>query len=209
MTKAELRAEIARLEPWFQGIQFTDSIRVGVWDTEWLFRTLFDGISLAGKTLLDIGAMSGGMSLLAEWAGAAVTAIEPDQRSFRQLQLVKEWFGLDMRPRRGAAADLTPDADVHDVVLLAGVYYHTIDPVGTIQRAWACTRELLVVEGEVSGRPGCSADFYAGEYKGDGTNWWVPTVGCLLAWLQTLEGRGPIALTQLNESRAMARVVRA
>jgi hypothetical protein len=38
VTRAELRAEIAKLEPWFQGIRFTDSIRVGVWDTGWLFR---------------------------------------------------------------------------------------------------------------------------------------------------------------------------
>ena len=36
------------------------------------------------------------------------------------------------------------------------------------------------------GETGCKALYCPGEYKGDGSNWWVPTVECLRAWLDGL-----------------------
>jgi tRNA (mo5U34)-methyltransferase len=96
-----------------------------------------------------------------------------------------------------------------DVVIFTGVYYHLKDPL----RALATLRRVmkeggqLIIEGAVIDaeppRPGlgarlrrllgprpvrwsdCYARFYYDNaYAADHSNWWVPTVPCLLQWVQ-------------------------
>ena len=83
MRRDELGDRIFSLEPWFQHIEFPNGVTVCGWRTEETAAILTSGIDLKGKTLLDVGCMSGAMSKLFEEQGAEVTGIEPDERSYK------------------------------------------------------------------------------------------------------------------------------
>jgi tRNA (mo5U34)-methyltransferase len=97
-----------------------------------------------------------------------------------------------------------------DVVIFAGVYYHLKDPLRALSTLRRVMKEgaRIIVEGAVIDaepeRPGlgpslrrllrgrrrargddCYARFYYhNAYAADDSNWWVPTVPCLLQWVE-------------------------
>jgi tRNA (mo5U34)-methyltransferase len=98
-----------------------------------------------------------------------------------------------------------------DMVIFAGVYHHLKDPLRALARLRRVMKEggLIIVEGAVidaelpwpglSGRlrrllpdqrPAAKGDdcyarfYYRNTYAGDDSNWWVPTVPCLLQWVE-------------------------
>ena len=184
-----LEQRIIALAPWFQHIKFPNGVTIGDWRTEETAEILTSGIDLKGKTLLDVGCMSGAMSKLFEEHGAEVTGIEPDGRSFKQALLVKEAFGLDVKlghcslEWEGLRALMR-----YDYVVLAGVYYHLQNPIEALQEAWDVADTALLIEGQIIPGDKPIAEFILGEYNGDGSNWWCPTMPCLLDWCRTLDG---------------------
>ena len=209
--------EIDALDPWFQEVVFPDGKcaggkRAGGWDVRRTLDTLLAGRNLAGKTVLDIGCMAGAAMLWAEARGATCAGFDRDLRSVAQADLVRREFGALFECN---SADIEDGADEdvwgvpRDVTLFLGVYYHLRNPLLALERAWGRTREALVVEGEVwKGESGCKALYCPGEYKGDGSNWWIPTVECLRAWLDGLpEARVASFVYPLNGLDSRAGVV--
>lgn len=189
MSHDNLTQRILALSPWFQHIEFPNGMTVGDWRTEETAAILTSGIDLKGKTLLDVGCMSGAMSKLFEEQGAEVTGIEPDERSYKQALLVKEVFGLKGNFEHCSLNWESSCAFTkYDFVAFAGVYYHLQNPIKAIHQAWALTDTALLIEGQIIPGDKPMAEFILGEYNGDGSNWWFPTMPCLLDWCGTLEG---------------------
>ena len=195
----KLAERIKELEPWFQHIVFPDGTEVGNWRTEETAAILTEGIDLTGKTLLDVGCMSGAMSMLFEQRGAEVTGIEPDYHYYKQACLLREIFGLEFITAYRSLNSVhdsyfekieygEDDAgEQFDIVVMAGIYYHLQNPIEALHQAWALTGDALLIEGQIIPGDKPIAEFILGEYDGDGSNWWFPTMPCLLDWCRTLD----------------------
>lgn len=182
---------ILELAPWFQSVTFPNGVSVGSWDTDGMLSHLTQGVELSGRTVLDAGAMSGVGTLWLERRGADCEACEIDSLYLKQFELVKLAFGMQAECRRLSVYDIPP-AVSWDVVVAAGLYYHLRHPLLGLEKLWGATRSTLLIESEVLNEAGCWALFCPGEYKGDGSNWWIPTRGCLLDWLVGLDGVGKV-----------------
>jgi tRNA (mo5U34)-methyltransferase len=143
--------------------------------------------SLAGKTVLDIGAWDGFFSFEAERRGAA-RVVASDSYSWRGggwgtkagFLLARETLGSKVEDVEIDVMDLSPErVGTFDVVFLLGVLYHLRHPLLALERVASVTRELLIMETVVDlvglGRP--AAAFYPGaELNADPTNWWAPNI---------------------------------
>jgi tRNA (mo5U34)-methyltransferase len=198
MTPDELRAEVARIR-WFHRIDLGHGIVTPGEDrSARKLRTLRLPDSLAGRTVLDVGAWDGFFSFEAERRGAArVVAVDPF--CWRAPAWGPDGWGTQQgfALARRALGSRVEDADVDleelgrlgtfDVVLFLGVLYHLPDPWPVLKRVAAATGGLLVLETHVDlldvRRP--AAAFYPGaELAGDPSNWWGPNVALLEAKLR-------------------------
>jgi|ERR1700754_1204042 tRNA (mo5U34)-methyltransferase len=147
--------------------------------------SLFDGIDLNGKSLLDIGAWNGAYSFEAKRRGCKrVLASDkfcwthPEIKGRHTFDLALEALGLDVETLEIDVPDIAPaSVGVFDAVLFSGVFYHLINPVHLTRQISACARHLLVLETHQdlldSDRPGMI--FYPGRgLAHDDTNWWGP-----------------------------------
>jgi tRNA (mo5U34)-methyltransferase len=161
------------------------------------FANTFGKLDLSGRSVLDIGAWTGGFSVEAARRGAnRVVALDhyswnaPQFRGREAFDLVNEITGLGIE-----AVDVDLDAPQlslehlgpFDVVLFLGVFYHLHDPIAGLREAAALAREALVVETLIERplNPRPSMVFYPGaERGGDPTNWWGPNTACILELLR-------------------------
>ena len=81
-----------------------------------------------------------------------------------------------------------------DHVLLLGVLYHMKDYWSVMRGAWRVTEKVLYIESHTEDPPSlphdnrCVMTFYPGsELNDDATNWWGPSLGCLLAMCANLD----------------------
>lgn len=191
MTWAERAAATG---PWCQGVTWPDGTSSGVWHTERMVGELTSGVDLTGKRVRDIGCWSGVTSLHLERAGAVVTGCDVEPHCAAQFALVREAFGLVAAYEERSVYDLSV-GDRASVVFMPGVYYHLRHPLLGIERAWEVASEILLLEGEVDDRGWdvpSQATFYLGEYKGDATCWWVPSLRCLQDWCKSLPEVGDL-----------------
>jgi tRNA (mo5U34)-methyltransferase len=178
------------------------------------FANTFDRLDLRGKSVLDIGAWTGGFSVEARRRGArTVTALDhytwnhPGFRGREAFDLVNRVTGADIR-----AVDLDLDAPAldlggvgrFDIVLFLGVFYHLKNPIGALRQIAELAREVLVVETHIEHfspeRPAMM--FYPGaELAGDDTNWWGPNRACLVEPLGVVGFRRVIASPGWGSSR--------
>jgi len=155
--------------------------------------------SLAGKSVLDVGAWDGFFSFEAERRGAArVVAVDPE--CWRPPAWGPDHFGtkagFDLAHRALGShvqdldldlLDIAPETTgVFDVVLFLGVFYHLPDPWPYLDRVASVTTERLVIETHADlldlRRPAMA--FYPGdEIAGDPSNWWGPNAAMLRAAL--------------------------
>lgn len=196
----DLRARVDALR-WYHTIDLGQGIVTkGVDDTPIRMARLDLPASLAGKTVLDIGAWDGFFSFEAERRGAA-RVVATDHYS---------WHGTGWGTGRGKAGfelarealaskvddvdidvmDLAPErVGTFDVVFFLGVLYHVKHPLLALERVASVTRGLLILETVVDmvgvARPAMA--FYPGrELNGDPTNWWAPNDGAMHGMLQAV-----------------------
>jgi tRNA (mo5U34)-methyltransferase len=152
--------------------------------------------SLAGKSVLDVGAWDGHFSFEAERRGAArVLATDgfvwlgKTWGSKAGFDLARRVLGSRVEDRVIDVVDISPHTvGTFDVVLFLGVLYHLRDPLRALDALRSVTRELLIIETHVrvSRLPSPPhMEFYGeGALDGDATNWWGPSADCVEAMLR-------------------------
>ena len=152
--------------------------------------------SLAGKTVLDVGAWDGFFSFEAERRGAK-RVLATDSYSWngshdwgdkRGFTLARQVLDSKVEDMDIDVLELSPaKIGTFDVVLFLGILYHMRHPMLSIERVASVTRELLVVETIVDmlscHRPALA--FYAGdEMARDATNWCGPNPSAVVSMLK-------------------------
>lgn len=191
----DLGSQVAALR-WYHTIDLGHGVVTrGIDDTPLRLARLDLPPSLAGQTVLDIGAWDGFFSFEAERRGAA-RVVASDYYSWhgggwgskRGFELARRTLGSKVEDVDIDVMDLSPErVGTFDVVFFLGVLYHLRHPLLALERVASVTRKLLILETVVDmvgiDRP--AAAFYPGrELNGDPTNWWAPNVPGLHGMLQ-------------------------
>ena len=200
MIADDLRSRVDSIR-WYHTIDFGNGVvSRGVDDTPARLAELDLPSSLAGLSVLDIGAWDGFFSFEAERRGAA-RVVAADWYA---------WHGTGWGTANGKAGfqfarsilrssvqdvdidvmDLSPErVGTFDVVLFLGVLYHLRHPLLALERVASVTRGLLILETVVDmvgiRRP--AAAFYPDrELNNDPTNWWGPNVAAVHSMLSAV-----------------------
>jgi tRNA (mo5U34)-methyltransferase len=150
--------------------------------------------SLAGKTVLDIGALDGFFSFEAERRGAkrvlATDSFAWDVMGKAGFDLAKTHFNSKVEEMYIDVLDISPEkVGTWDVVLFLGVLYHMRHPLLALEKVAGVTKEMVIVETVVDmlfhKRPAVA--FYQGsELSNDSTNWFGPNPAAVVAMLKTV-----------------------
>ena len=152
--------------------------------------------SLAGRTVLDVGAWDGFFSFEAERRGATrVVAADEFAWSGRSwgskagFELARRTLGSRVEDVEVDVMELSPErvGGRFDLVLFLGVLYHLRHPLLALERLASVTAGTLVLETHVdmlaTRRP--TMAFYPGhELELDPTNWWGPNPEAIAAMLR-------------------------
>ncbi|HUJ74273.1 MAG TPA: DUF1698 domain-containing protein [bacterium] len=187
--------EVAAIH-WFHQIDLGGGIVTpGIDDSAAKLRLLGMPESLAGRTVLDIGAWDGFFSFEAERRGARRVLATDSVAWFGRTWTSKAGFELARRvlhskveDRDIDVMDLSPEiVGTFDLVLFLGVFYHLKYPYRALELVHALTAGMLILETEAhftdEGEP--SLLFLPG-HKDDPTNWWVPNREALQRMLRSV-----------------------
>jgi tRNA (mo5U34)-methyltransferase len=158
LTREEIQARLERLGPWFHcidlggGLQTKTASAIGepvehprpTWEK---VRACLPE-DFAGRSVLDVGCNAGFYSIELKRRGAArVLGVDSQRNLIRQAGFVRDVLGLDIEYRRASVYELDPrDTGQFDVTLALGLVYHCKHLVLALERLFAVTRELLVLE---------------------------------------------------------------
>ncbi len=197
MDRDELRARVAQLR-WHHSIDLGQGIITpGQDNSPRKLARLGLPESLAGKTVLDVGAWDGFFSFEAERRGAR-RVLATDSYSWngshdwgdkRGFLLAREALGSKVEDMDIDVLDLSPErlGGTFDLVLFLGVLYHMKHPMLALERVASVTGERVVVETAVdmlSTRRAAMA-FYPGDELGkDPTNWCGPNPQAVVGMLR-------------------------
>jgi tRNA (mo5U34)-methyltransferase len=174
--------------------------------------------SLAGLSVLDIGAWDGFFSFEAERRGASrVVAADyfswhgPGWGSKAGFELARRTLGSKVEDIDIDVMDLSPErVGQFDVVFFLGVLYHLRHPLLALERIASVSRKLLILETVVDlvGLDRPAVAFYPRrELNNDPTNWWAPNLPALHGMLRDV-GFAEVR-TVTPEPSAMYRAARA
>ncbi len=193
----EIKARVAALR-WHHSINLGHGIITpGQDNSERKLQRLQLPESLAGKSVLDVGAWDGFFSFEAARRGASrVLATDSycwdgshDWGSKRGFELARTVLGAKVEDRTIDVLELSPEkVGQFDVVLFLGVLYHMKHPLLAIEHVASVTRDMVVLETAVdmlgARRPAMA--YYAGSELGqDATNWCGPNPAAVVAMLRT------------------------
>jgi tRNA (mo5U34)-methyltransferase len=149
---------------------------------------------LSGLSVLDIGAANGAVAFEAERRGARrIIATDIESGTDFGLERIRDFLGSRVEFRKASIYDLPEilGGEQFDVVIFFGVLYHLRHPLLALDQV----RRLLRPEGQVwietavcdaqfpdAEDRSFAAFFPGGELNDDPSNWFVPTVRCLLDW---------------------------
>jgi tRNA (mo5U34)-methyltransferase len=185
----EIRAEIARVPRWRHSIEVAPGISTPGDPTKRVLRRLHLPQDLTGKSVLDVGCSDGFFSFEAEKRGAGrVVGFDEWSSPFvdrpagfdtvhRLLNSKVEFHRLDLQ-----TLDPT-QLGQFDIVLCLGVLYHLKHPLLGIEQLRKLTKDMLILETEVTESIVNTSGmrFIEGLYHGrDITTWWVPSVACVM-----------------------------
>ena len=195
---AKLKDRVAAIK-WYHTIDFGNGVvSQGMDNTPDKLRRLHLPASLAGKTVLDIGAWDGFFSLEAERRGAsrvlAVDSFVWDGGSPGSCKdgfnLAREHFKSRIEDKHLDVLDLSAEkVGTWDVVFCLGVLYHMRHPLLALERVAEVTKGMLILETLVDmlnvNRPAVA--FYPGdELSRDATNWFGPNPAAVVGMLQAV-----------------------
>jgi tRNA (mo5U34)-methyltransferase len=199
VTDQSLHARAAALR-WYHTIDLGHGVVTpGVDDTPLRLARLDLPPSLAGLSVLDVGAWDGFFSFEAERRGAS-RVVAADHYSWHGtgwgtangkagFELAREALGSRVHDLDIDVMDVSPERlGTFDVVLLLGVLYHLRHPLLALERIASVTRGLLILETVVDmvgfERPAMA--FYPDRELGnDPTNWWGPNVPAVHGMLRS------------------------
>ena len=189
-----LRAQVSA-QQWYHRIDLGNGVVTpGIDDTPQRLARLALPESLAGLTVLDVGAWDGFFSFECERRGAA-RVLATDSYSWQGGGWgTKEGFELARRALDSQVEDMDIDVmqlsaekvGTFDIVLFLGVLYHLRHPLLALERLASVTRGTLIVETVVDmvGLQRAAVAFYAGsELNDDPTNWWGPNPPAVVGML--------------------------
>jgi tRNA (mo5U34)-methyltransferase len=194
---SDLAAQVSAIR-WYHSIDLGGGIVTpGVDDTPYRLARVGLPASLAGQSVLDIGAWDGFFSFEAERRGAA-RVVAADYFSWHGdgwgrkagFELARRTLGSRVEDVDIDVMDLSPERlGTFDVVLFLGVLYHLRHPLLALERVASVTRGTLILETVVDmvgiRRP--VAAFYPGrELNDDPTNWWGPNVTAVEGMLRSV-----------------------
>lgn len=194
MTKEELRRRVDAIK-WFHVMDLGHGIVTPGWEKHTAAKLGTIGLpdSLAGRTVLDIGAWDGFFSFEAERRGAK-RVLATDHHCWGGMGwgskdgflLAREALGSHVEDMEIDVLDLSPmNVGTFDLVLFLGVLYHMRHPLLALERVADVTKDMLILEthiGDHTDRP--LMVFYPGaELADDVSNWWGPNEACVKAML--------------------------
>jgi tRNA (mo5U34)-methyltransferase len=200
--------------PWFHRIALAPGVLTPGSDVAGDEKIAFARLpeSLAGRSVIDVGAWDGLFSFEAErrgarrvlatdsyaWGGGGWGSKEPFEFARRVLASNVEDLTIDV-------LELSPArVGRFDVALFLGVLYHMRHPLLALERVASVCDELLIVTTSVDmvsiERP--AAAFYPGDsLNRDPTNWWGPNPACVRALLNEV-GFPDVEMVALEMSAA-------
>jgi tRNA (mo5U34)-methyltransferase len=197
MNSSRLQQQVDALT-WFQCIDLGNGIITkGTYDTQRKLRLLQMPSDLTGWSVLDIGAWDGFFSFEAEKRHAQrVVALDhiawsgQDWGSKKGFELVRSITNSRVEDIEMDVMEMTPQKPgTFDLVLFLGVLYHLKHPLLSLEKIFAVTRKLLILETEIDflyiRRP-VLAFYPANEASGDPSNWCSPNPACLINMLKTV-----------------------
>jgi tRNA (mo5U34)-methyltransferase len=183
---------------WYHTIDLGDGVTTrGVDDSPQRLARVQLPSSLAGLSVLDIGAWDGFFSFECERRGAS-RVVAADYYSWHGggwgskagFTLAREVLGSRVEDVDIDVMDLTPDRiGTFDLVLFLGVLYHLRHPFLALERVASVTGDRLILETVVDmvGFDRAAMAFYPGrELNNDPTNWWGPNVPAVCGMLESL-----------------------
>jgi tRNA (mo5U34)-methyltransferase len=201
MNPDELRAQVDALR-WYHTIDLGHGVVTkGVDNTPLRLARVDLPASLAGRSVLDIGAWDGFFSFEAERRGAS-RVVAADYYAWRGqgwgtgkgkagFELARQALGSRVEDVDIDVLDLSPDrvGGTFDVVFFLGVLYHLPNPLLALERVASVASDLLILETVVDmvgvRRP--AAAFYPGrELNDDPTNWWGPNEAAVHGMLRAV-----------------------
>jgi tRNA (mo5U34)-methyltransferase len=218
VTASDLRNRVAALR-WYHTIDFGRGVVTpGIDDTPQRLSRLNLPDSLAGLSVLDVGAWDGFFSFECERRGAA-RVVATDYYAWHGsgwgtkagFQLAREVLGSRVEDMDVDVMDLSPErVGMFDVVLFLGILYHLRHPLLALERVATVTRGTLILETVVdfAGIRRPAVAFYPGrELNGDPTNWWGPNGAAVLGMLSAVGFEDARIVTKLPS--ASYRAIRA
>jgi tRNA (mo5U34)-methyltransferase len=158
MTPDNIATELKRLQPWFHyidlgGGRFTKS-QSAIGEPVDHPRPTWEKVKvclpqdLSGKSVLDVGCNAGFYAIEMKRRGAArVLGVDSQRNLIRQAVFVREALGLEIEYEQLSVYDLDPKSlGQFDVTLALGLIYHCKHLVLALEKLFAVTRELLVIE---------------------------------------------------------------
>lgn len=210
MTDAELQTAIAAVPYFYHRIELRPGIVTPGWAPICDYPIPAD---LTGKAVLDVGSWDGYWTWEALKRGASfVQAIDDFSDEMGPLNAGRknEWHTWDLcRDALGYTDEQCKREELsvykaewfcrdYDVILFFGILYHLKHPLLALEKLRSVCRESIYIETAIlDGMKSpysdyvytgdeCCAEFYPGsEYGQNPSNWWVPTLRCAEAMVET------------------------
>ena len=169
---------------WYQRFPLSKGIDTpGERDIDYLLSQFDIPDDLTGMSVLDIGTTNGGVAFNAERQGAervvAVDIHDPTLYGFAQ---IADAIGSRVQYVRASIYELPAVlGEQFDLVFFLGVLYHLRHPLLAVDALRSLSRGRVFAETEISSTES-GTDFYRGEYRGDSSNWFIPSAGCVSDW---------------------------
>jgi SAM-dependent methyltransferase len=180
---------------WYQRFELAPGIFTpGAHDVDRTLGLMMIPPDLTGLTVLDIGTTNGGLAFALEARGAArVLAVDIFPPDFFGFDRIHDLLSSHVEFLQASVYELASTvSEQFDIVVFLGVLYHVRHPLLALDNVRALTRGIAYIESEVldselpQGNDQAIARFYrAGERADDSSNWFVPTLSCLLDWCRS------------------------